>query len=120
MSRRDPTDLDIHDEARRRARAIVDDFAISLVYQSQLIAFEERADEVQTPHVEDALELLNRGRAASIGKNMATLVGGALLGTSADGFVLQLFANNAVLLAAYSVIGFVGLILVLIGLLRSR
>ena len=95
---------------------MIDDFGAALIYESKLVAFREQANEVQTPHVDSALDTLNRAKSGGWKQNFLTLMGGTLLGTSLDGLIAQYSANNAGLLLTYSIIGFGALILVFLGL----
>jgi hypothetical protein len=78
-------EVPLHANAHARIREFVDDFATSLVLQSKLSAFRERADEVLTRHVEEALDIVKyKGRGWS--RDLSTIVGAALFGAFIPGF----------------------------------
>lgn len=113
---RDPTKMKLHEDAEKYAMTRIEEYGIALIYESKLNAYREHANEVQTPHVDSAVENLNRAKGRGWKKNFTTLIGGALLGTSFEGVVAQYSANNAGLLLAYAVIGFSAFTLVFLGL----
>jgi len=88
--------------------------------ESKALAARQRAEEVLTIHVDQALEEINRERTQSGGRQLLTLIGGALFGAFIPGFVTELTAAkpHVVPIAIYTGLGLVGMLLVFMGLRR--
>ena len=69
-------------------------------------------------HVEAAIKVLGLQRRRSWPKDIAVLLGSALFGAFVQGFITELAANQAYLMAAYAGLGLVGLLVALWGLRR--
>lgn len=111
-------DIDLYPQAAERARRHINDFAISLIMQAKILAFSQKANVVLSSHVDEALELLNSRKRESWSRQISIVVGSAFFGASIQGFVSELSAGHAFLVAAYAVLGFIGMILVFWALRR--
>jgi hypothetical protein len=109
---------ELHPHAERVAREYVDEFAASLLLQAKMLAYHERADLVLTNHVEEALDAINRQRKKRWTRELMIVIGGALFGAFIPGFLTELSSGHQLLLAVYTTLGFLGMLLVFIGLRR--
>jgi hypothetical protein len=110
-------EIPLHVNAQARIQRFVDDFATSLVLQSKLSAFRERADEVLTRHVEEALDIVKyKGRGWS--RDLSTIVGAALFGAFIPGFIDALPKHDTRATVIYTALGFIGMLLVFLGIRR--
>jgi hypothetical protein len=108
-------EIPLHVNAQARIQRFVDDFATSLVLQAKLLAFRERADEVLSPHVEEALDIVKyKGR--GWWRDLITIVGGALFGAFIPGFFDALPKHDTRATVIYTAMGFIGMLLVFLGI----
>lgn len=106
----------LHPNAEAKIRAFVDDFATSLVLQSKLLAFRDNAEEVLGKHVEEALDVVKYKEHKGWGKELSTVVGAAFFGAFIPGFIDALPRHDTHALVIYTVLGFVGMFLVFLGI----
>lgn len=114
----DPMKKDLHPEAKKLARQHINHFAASLVLQAKLLAFRRSAEVVLTTDVEEALDTITTDRKQTWERQFAMALGSAFFGAFVPGFLAGLSGGNALLTGAYSILGFVGLLLVFWGLRR--
>lgn len=79
--------IELHPQAEQRAIEFVDDFADSLLLQSQALALTQKANVVLSTHVDDARKIIisreqNRGHFREI----LLILGSAMMGTFLQGF----------------------------------
>ncbi len=110
----------LHEQASDLAFQTVDEFATSLVLQAKLIAFAEKAEVVLTNHIKMALDIIKKEPRRPLLRQILTIIGGAFFGAFVPGFATTLAAIpiNIFGLVIYTVSGFLGLVLVFIGLKR--
>ncbi len=106
----------LHPNAAAKIRAFVDEFATSLVLQSKLLAFRDRADEVLGTHVEQALEIVKYKEHKGWVKELCTVVGAAFFGAFVPGFIDALPRHDSRALVIYTALGIVGMFLVFLGI----
>ena len=109
---------ELHPHAEQVAKEYVDEFAASLLLQAKMLAFQEHADLVLSNHIEEALQVINRERKKSWTRELMIVIGSALFGAFIPGFMTELFAGHQLLIALYTSMGFLGIILVFLGLRR--
>lgn len=109
---------ELHPHAEQLAREYVGDYAASLLIQSKVIAFQQRADVVLTPHIEEARNVINREGKKSWSKELLILIGAALFGAFIPGFITELSAGHQLLTVIYTILGLLGMFLVFLGLRR--
>jgi hypothetical protein len=111
-------DVELDPKAAHKARQYVNNFALALILQAKTLAFTKRAQVVTLAHMDHAFEILNENSQQAWLRLFATLIGSAFFGAFVQGFLSELMAGQAYLMAAYTGLGFVGLLLVLWGLRR--
>jgi len=109
---------ELHPHAEQVAKEYVDEFAASLLLQAKMLAFQEHADLVLSNHIEEALQVINRERKKSWTRELMIVIGSALFGAFIPGFMTELSAGHQLLIALYTSMGFLGIILVFLGLRR--
>ena len=110
--------IDLFPQAKERAREHIRDFAVSLIMQAKILAYSQKANVVLSNHIDEALELLSARKRESWSRQISIVVGGAFFGAFVQGFVSELSAGHAPLVAAYTALGFIGMVLVFWGLRR--
>jgi hypothetical protein len=108
-------EIPLHVNAQARIERFVDDFSTSLVLQSKLLAFRERADEVFSRHVEEALDIV-KYKGKGLSRDLSTIVGGALFGAFIPGFIDALPKHDTRATVIYTALGFIGMLLVFLGI----
>jgi len=96
----------------------VDEFAASLLLQAKMLAFQENVDLVLSNHIEEARQVIKREREKRWSRELLIVLGSTLFGAFIPGFITELSAGHQLLIAIYTGMGFLGLILVFIGLRR--
>jgi hypothetical protein len=109
---------DLHPHAEQLAKEYVDEFAASLLLQGKILAFQEHADLVLSIHIEEALQVMHRERKKRWTRELLIVVGSALFGAFIPGFMTELSAGHKPLIVIYTSMGFLGIMLVFIGLRR--
>jgi hypothetical protein len=109
---------ELHPQAKELAREYVNDFATALLLQAKVLAYQRRADVVLSSHVEEAQDVIGRKKKETWSKELVIVVGGALLGAFIQGFITELSTGRTVLIVVYTVLGFIGMLLVFWGLRR--
>lgn len=109
---------ELHPHAEQVAKEYVDEFAASLLLQAKMLAFQEHADLVLSNHVEEALQVISRERKKGWTRELMIVIGSALFGAFIPGFMTELSAGHQLLIALYTSMGFLGIILVFLGLRR--
>ena len=110
--------VELHPQAKQKARKYIDGFAVALIMQAKVLAFSKRADLVLTTHVDEAVAVLNKKGQRAWRREFAIIIGSTLFGVFLQGFVSDLSSGNAFLIASYTLMGFVGSFLVYWGLRR--
>lgn len=111
-------DVELHPQAQQVARKYINEFAVALIMQAKTLAFSKRAKLVLTVHVEEALDVLNKKGQRAWPRELAIILGSTFFGVFLQGFVSNLSSGNAFLIAAYALMGFVGVFMVFWGLRR--
>jgi hypothetical protein len=109
---------ELHPHAEEVARKYVDEFAASLLLQAKMLAFQEKADLVLSNHIDEAREVISRERKKRWSKDLLIVVGSALFGAFIPGFITELSAGHQLLIVVYTIMGFLGMLLVFLGLRR--
>lgn len=107
----------LHLNAAIRIREYINNFAITLIMQSKIQASIEQHDEVNKLDVDDAFDHIMRQHKRNRLKEVAKIVGGVLLGVFLPGLATTLPAKDIPATIIYIGIGFLGLLLVLLGIL---
>ena len=115
-SQMEAVEKDLHPEAEKRAKQYVNDFATSLLLQAKIIAFRTKADVVLSNHVDEALDSINRDKKQTWSRELLIILGSAFVGAFIQGFISELSSGNSLLIATYTVLGFVGMFMVFLGL----
>lgn len=109
---------ELHPQAANLAREFVNDFAISLLLQAKTIAYQQKADVVMSSHIVEAREILQAEHKKSWSREILIILGSALVGAFIQGFTTELSGGNTFLIAIYTVMGFIGILMVFWGLRR--
>lgn len=116
-------DYEFHVQAELLVKQFGADYAASIINQAKVLAFTERANEVQSVHVEHARDLIferqmkPESQGKSLGRELLLFVGGAVLGAGVHGFPSDLSAGNKMLTVTWFIFCLVGLALAFFGLL---
>ena len=91
---------------------------MSSLLQAKILAFQEHADLVLSNHIDEALQVISRERKKRWSRELLIVLGSALFGAFIPGFITELFAGHQMLIVVYTSMGFLGIILVFLGLRR--
>lgn len=111
-------DYSLHPQAAEKARELATNYAASLVLQGQILASQQRANQIQSVHIEQARDLIAEGQRRGWKREMSLVLGSAFVGAFFQGFITELSAGHKALIAAYVGLGFAGMLLVFSGLKR--
>lgn len=103
--------LQLHQEAEKRAKQHVRDFSVALLMQAKLVAFQEKADMVLSNHVDNALDKISTVKRVR-SKELLIIVGSAFFGAFVQGFISELPTLRVTLIVAYVLLGFAGMFMV--------
>jgi len=106
---------DLHPQAASLSREIINKYAISLLLQAKMIAYQQRADLVMSSHVNEAHEILQSEHKKNWSREILMILGSSLLGAFVQGFTTELSAGNTTLIAVYTIMGFIGILMVFWG-----
>lgn len=111
---------EFHPKARKLALEYVDTFATSLILQAKIIAFRKKAEIVLSNHVDEAVDAIKSRENRSWLRELLLAVGSALLGAFVPGFITELSTGNQNLLITYTILGFIGLLMIFMGLRQGK
>lgn len=114
----DAINKELHPQAENLARQYIDDFASSLILQAKILAYRRKDDIVLSTHIEEALDAITKERKQNWTKELSIFVGAAFFGAFIQGFVTELNAGRTGLVAIYTIMGFVGMLLAFWGIRR--
>ncbi len=108
----------LNDQASLAARNYVREFATLLILQAKIVAHQRNDEMVLKNHIDEALEVINRQRKESRFRQFYTIFGGALVGAAVPGFITEVTSQTVKgdIVSLYTVLGLIGLGLVLWGL----
>jgi hypothetical protein len=109
---------DLHAQAELRAREYIDSFAEALLLQSKTLAAIQEADVVLSTHVDDARDIIIKAQKRGRARELTLIFGSALLGAFIQGFPTELAAGRKVMTLVYTALGFLGMLLIFVGLRR--
>ena len=112
--------IPIHKNAIEIIHASIDDYSISLIYESKIEAFKEGADEVQSNHVKEAINNIGKNRKKNWRNDLLKVIGGTLFGVFIPGFITSITPPNISLLIIYTALGFIGMLLMFIGIFDKK
>jgi hypothetical protein len=92
------------------------DVSISVMYQSKVLAATDKSDSVQSDHVVTALRMLTSKERTDWLKEFFKIIGGALFGAFIPGLITALNPLNVTFIIVFVASGFIGMLLVFIGL----
>jgi hypothetical protein len=101
----------LHPRATKLIKRYSEKYQETLRLESQILASRSDADIVLSHHVEEAYNRVN-SRESSWKQEFMIVIGGALLGTFIQGFITEINSTNSILIAAYTILGFVGMFLI--------
>jgi lysozyme family protein len=109
----------IHDRAQEQLRKITREIYDSIIIIASELAKRDKADEIQTTHIEEARHLLSPKQGQSRIREISKILGSALIGAFFPGFVTSLPTDgtpaNTAGLIVYTAFGMVGLLLTFYG-----
>lgn len=106
----------LHPQAAKLVEEHTINFAISLLLQAKVLAYRRKDEIVLSNHIEEAITIITKGRKKARLREFVIVVGGALFGAFIQGFVAELSRGNTLLIAIYTSLGFIGIVLVFWGL----
>ena len=110
----------VNRQAEEALKQYVQNYAGAILHHAKVIAYRSNSVQVQSSHVEEAIEIINRSKKQLWSKDMLLTVGGAFFGTFVQGFVTEFSTKdvNASAVVIYVILGFLGSFLVFWGTLR--
>ena len=111
--------IPLHKNARELIRLNIDDYGSLLIIESKLEAVKNGSDEVQSNHVKNATENIGKNKKKWI-YEFFKIIGGTLFGGFFPGFITSITNSNIPLLITYTGLGFLGLMLIFIGLTERK
>jgi hypothetical protein len=109
---------ELHPQAAKLVKEYTNEFATSLLLQAKALAYQRKDDMVLGNHVVEAWRFITQERKQTWSRELVIIVGAALFGAFIQGFISALSSGNALLIATYTVLGFIGMFLVFWGLRR--
>ena len=110
----------MHKNAKELLQENINDYSVSLIYQSKFEAFNDGADEVQSNHVKSAITNIGKNKNKNWGRELLKIIGGTFFGIFIPGFISSIDPLNVLLLIIYTILGFTGIFLVFIGISDRR
>ena len=107
--------LELHPYAEELANKFVNEFAVSLLLQAKLLAWNRNDDIVLSNHVETALKFIRKSEEKKRAREIAILLGSVLIGAFLQGAITELSNNRAVWVFVYAILGVIGTSLVFWG-----
>ena len=107
---------ELHSQAKKLVKQYINSFSESLILQAKVLAFRRGAELVLSNDVQDALEILSKERSKKWIKQLLIILGSAFFGAFLQGFITELSRGNIFLIAVYTFLGFMGMLLVFWGL----
>ena len=111
-------ELTLHAQAEQLATELATNYAASLVLQGKILAFQQRANQVQSVHIEQARDLISGEQKRGWNREIQMIFGSALVGAFIQGFITELSAGHKLMTAIYVALGFSGMLLVFSALRR--
>lgn len=107
-------------DAQKRVVERVHEFGASLLLEAKLCSTVDRSGLVLPKHIDEALDRLNTKKQTNPRRELRIVFGGAFFGAFVQGFITEVAAQriNPVVVAVYTMLGLVGLFLVLWDLRR--
>lgn len=116
VSRRKLDTLRLNKAAEAKLIRGIRDVSVSVMYQSKLLASNDRSDSVQSAHVDAALRMITAKDSTDWLKEFCKIVGSALFGAFIPGLIAALSPTNITYVVIFIVSGFLGMFLVFVGL----
>lgn len=112
-------DTEVPEKSKELARRMSDEFSESILLEAKLCAVLDGSELVLPKHVHEAAGSV-KGERSEIKKRreLRVALGGALLGAFIQGFITELGKGNQVLVVVYTVLGLLGMFLVLVDFRR--
>lgn len=105
-------EITLNSQAKELSRKLTADYGTSLVNLAKILATQQRVDQVQRVHIEQASDVLKKMYQKDRVRDLLLTVGGALLGAFLQGFIEALAENKRLLIVVYVITGFLGMGLV--------
>lgn len=112
-------DITFSPQAVQLVAKLKDNYETRLLSQAKIFAAQQRADQVQQVHVEQARDILSRRGDKNWSQELLLAIGGALLGAFVQGFIEAVNDNQKTLIVVYVAAGFIGMGLI-VWALRQR
>lgn len=114
--------LGLHANADELIHKLIDKFTVTLVYQAKINAYKDGADEVQSPHVNDAYDQFRKDSGRSWLKELSIAIGSAFFGAFIPAFLENYYSQQPISseTMTYTILGFAGIIMVAWGLKRGK
>ena len=80
----------LHRQAEELAGELATNYAASLVLQGKILAFQQRSNEVQSVHIEQARDIISGEQRRGWKKEIRLVFGSALVGAFIQGFITEL------------------------------
>jgi hypothetical protein len=113
-----PTEKPIDPPAESAIKLYAQNLASLLLLHAKIIAAQANREKVSILDIEEAIKIINRNRTTSWRKELLIVLGGALFGAFIQGFITEVWNKNPILIIIYVVVGFIGITMVFIGLIR--
>jgi hypothetical protein len=110
------TNIAVQPDAQELAAERVQEFGAAMLLEAKLCATIDNSGLVLKKHVDEAAEKLQPKHGAN--STIRVAIGGALFGAFIQGFITELAANNQILVVVYTLLGLLGMFLVLWDLRR--
>ena len=105
----------LHPRATKLIKKYSQKYQETLRIESQILASQSDADIVLSHHVDEAYNRVNSSK-RSWKQELMVVIGGAMLGTFIQGFIIEINSLNSILFAVYTLLGFAGMFLIFIAL----
>jgi len=106
----------LHQSAEAKIGEYTGSFANTVVLQSKIQAYAERAEVVLSRHVDEAMDHIMHQRKIDWIREGFKIVGGAFVGAFIPGLITSLHANDITATVIYIVLGFIGMLMVFLGI----
>ncbi len=113
--------LELHKKAEDTLVQLTDEYATSVLYEAKILAFKTKQDQVQSVHINQAADNIIKKKTSTWVSELLKIIGSALLGIFIPGFITTVTAATVskILLVIYIGSGFIGIIMLFIGLRKN-
>ncbi len=94
----------------------VRNYASLILLQARMIAINSKSASINVEHIDAAIDEIKVNRRNRPKKELALIIGSSMFGAFVQGFITEIWNGNTTLIVIYVLCGFIGMIIVFMGL----